>query len=187
MDNLRTITNIECTLKRRITTSIKKRFTEELAKHGFIAGKRNFWVCVKTNYYWFIHLHTFTFAPAFRIHAGVRYFNDPFEAIALNGIDTGNHFFDLKNMLGLSEKRHYLVFDESARSQEICTHNMMIYFEHFALPWLSQFKSLDDFIKNKAHINFLRDADINMIQASLNMQDNPINIAQTKKLFGLPC
>jgi hypothetical protein len=185
MTTLRELKNIESALKRRITSSIKKQLTSELTKHGFIAGKFNFWVLEKTGFYWFVHLHTFTYAPAFRFHVGIRYMNDPFEAITLNGISTLNHSFETSGFFGSLKKSHYLSFDETSASQNLCVENMMLYFESIALPWLKEFNCLEDILRTK-QLAYLKDVDITMIQQSLDKNDTLANILQTRKLFGLP-
>jgi len=71
--------------ERNLARRIVRLVCRELAPEGFKLTKPTF-ACRPGQFATaFFHFHKFSFAPAFRIHVGIRVMSDPFEAIALNG------------------------------------------------------------------------------------------------------
>ena len=76
--------------KRQLAESVLRLVTRNLAALGFERKKPAFWVQRQPHRLNFFHVHLFRFGPQFRVHCGIRILNDPFEAQALNGIDSDN-------------------------------------------------------------------------------------------------
>jgi hypothetical protein len=76
---------METITKRSAAERVRRSVTSKLQALAFIRGKTSFWARPQTHVIEFLHLHLFTFAPAFRVHTGIRVLNDAFVAAALNG------------------------------------------------------------------------------------------------------
>ena len=76
---------MDISAKRSAAEKVKRRLDRQLSPLGFKRTKPTFWTRPNASTIEFVHLHLYTFAPAFRVHCGVRALDDPFEAIALNG------------------------------------------------------------------------------------------------------
>jgi hypothetical protein len=77
--------------KRSLAEKVRRRFSHEAARLGFHRGRTSFWYRERGHVIHFIHLHLFSFCPAFRVHLGIRALNDSFDAAALNGPSTPDH------------------------------------------------------------------------------------------------
>ena len=71
--------------KRRGAERVRRLLGTKLRPLGFVRGKTSFWARPQGHVIEFLHLHLFTFTPAFRAHAGIRVVNDTSAAAALNG------------------------------------------------------------------------------------------------------
>ena len=118
-------------LKRRQSERVKRKFTRELSGFGFSRTKASFWTRPRELFIEFIHLHQFTFAPAFRVHVGIRVLNDTFEAIALTGLTTNDGWY--------GETRQYsFEFDASEASVDRCATELTRFCADIADPWLRE-------------------------------------------------
>jgi hypothetical protein len=79
---------VDAKRKRQLAEKVLRLVTQKLAALGFDRKKPAFWVQRQTHRLNFFHIHLFRFGPQFRVHCGIRVLNDPFEAEALNGIDS---------------------------------------------------------------------------------------------------
>ena len=77
--------------KRSLAEKTRRRFTHDAAELAFRRGKTSYWYRDAGHLIHFVHLHLLSFAPAFRIHLGIRVLNDTFAAVALNGPSTPDH------------------------------------------------------------------------------------------------
>jgi hypothetical protein len=82
--------SVDAKRKRQLAEQALRLATQKLAVLGFDRKKPAFWVQRRTHCLNFFHIHLFRFGPQFRVHCGIRVLNDPFEAEALNGIDSDN-------------------------------------------------------------------------------------------------
>lgn len=119
------------TLKRRQSERIKRKFTRELARNGFSRTRPTFWTRPGDLFIEFIHLHQFTFAPAFRVHVGIRVLNDTFEAIALNGLTTNDGWYG-------DQRQYSFEFDATEASVDRCAAQLTRFFADIADPWLGE-------------------------------------------------
>jgi hypothetical protein len=81
--------------KRQSAERVRREFTSRASALGFSRAKKSFWIRVQIHTIEFIHLHLFSFMPAFRVHFGIRVLNDTFDAPALNGPSSGDGWGDL--------------------------------------------------------------------------------------------
>ena len=113
-------------LKQSQASKVRVRLTRLLEPHGFAHTRATYWARPSGSIVQFVHLHLFSFCPAFRVHPGVRVLNDSFAAVALNGPSAD------------SPRKFDLSFDDSAESVERCAHELARYCELVVLPWLER-------------------------------------------------
>jgi hypothetical protein len=88
--------------KRRAAEKVRRAVTKHLSASGFVRGKSTFWARPRGHVIEFVHLHLFTFEPAFRAHCGIRVLNDDFVAAALNGPDSDGCWTNRRQMYSLA-------------------------------------------------------------------------------------
>jgi hypothetical protein len=115
---------LETKTKRLLSERIRRDVARSLKEHGFSRSKPTFYTRVFEGRVEFIHIHLFSFAPALRIHLGIRYASDSFEAVALNGPTSDE-----------TSWRSKLYFEESEESVAICGQEVLKYVEAIGLPW----------------------------------------------------
>ena len=158
-------------LKRSQAEKIRRRLTKALQPHGFERTKPSFWTRPADTCVQFIHLHLFTFQPAFRVHLGIRVLNDPFEATALNGPNS-------------DEDRSYnLHFHNTDDTAERCNEELLRYCVEVGMPWFRKWSSLKELISNSE--SPLRDGARAALKAALNGKSQEEDIKQTRALLGL--
>jgi len=124
---------METVTKRRAAERVRRLATEGLRPLGFIPGKTSFWARQQTHVIEFLHVHLFTFAPAFRAHAGIRVLNDTFGAAALNGPSSD----DYRSVAGSAYR---LEFADSKVSAEACASEIARFCSDVAEPWFERFR-----------------------------------------------
>lgn len=72
--------------KRAHAEKVRRRVAYLLRPLGFDRTRPSFWTRSRPSVIEFLHLHLFSFAPQFRVHAGIRVLESDFDAIHLNGI-----------------------------------------------------------------------------------------------------
>jgi hypothetical protein len=110
-------------LKRSLAERVRRSVTNRLADLGFSRTKTTFWTRPRGPVVEFVHLHLFSFMPAFRVHIGVRVLNDPFEAIALNGPNSEQ------------DRRYDHSFAENSASLVRCAEELERYCMDIGEPW----------------------------------------------------
>jgi hypothetical protein len=123
--------SMDTTTKRRLAERVRRRLTRRLQARGFARGKSTFWVRPKGGVVEFVHLHLFTFAPAFRVHSGTRKLNDRFEELALNGPDSDSSRSD-------AQRTYRLDFTEDELSLEQCADAIDSWCGDVAEPWFDR-------------------------------------------------
>ena len=112
--------------KRQLADKVLRLATADLAALGFERKKPAFWVQRQPHRLNFFHLHLFRFGPQFRVHCGIRVLNDPFEAQALNGIDS-DAFGD-----------YDLSFADDAESVARCARAIVRFCAEKGMPWFER-------------------------------------------------
>jgi hypothetical protein len=118
--------------KRNRAEGVWRRFTRDLAPLGFRRTKASFWTREREFVVEFIHIHLFTFAPAFRVHLGIRVLNDSFGAPALNGLCTSDGWHG-------TPPQYFFEFADSQLSVERCADNLARFVKEVAITWFGRF------------------------------------------------
>ncbi|HTW39186.1 MAG TPA: hypothetical protein VMD49_11515 [Steroidobacteraceae bacterium] len=117
--------------KRRGAERVRRLLGKKLRPLGFVRGKTSFWARPQGHVIEFLHLHLFTFTPAFRAHAGIRVVNDTSAAAALNGPTSDGSWSGTRG--------HYsLEFADSEQSQESCATEIARFCSEIAEPWFER-------------------------------------------------
>ena len=161
--------------KRNLAEQIKRRLTRELLSLGFTRTKPTFWTRPREHRVEFIHLHLFTFAPAFRVHLGIRVTNDTFEAVALNGLHSPDGWYG-------TGRKYLFEFAEIETSLERCASDLFRFCVDIADPWFRQFKD--------ARVLLQRDSPLGReekfrLQLALNGKAEPRCIHASHLLLGI--
>jgi hypothetical protein len=112
--------------KRSQAEKVRRQVTHQLQGLGFRRTKTSFWTRLQGPVIEFVHLHLFSFMPAFRVHPGIRVLNDGFEAPALNG--------------PASADSKAPTFDASQSSILACASSIRCYCEEVAEPWFTRWR-----------------------------------------------
>jgi len=123
--------------KRTSAERTRRAFTKAIAHLGFVRSKTSFWTRPNEHVVEFIHLHLFSFMPAFRVHFGIRVLNDSFEAPALNGLSSHDGWY------GVNDRREYsFAFDESTHGQLTCADELARFCHNLGEPWFMRFREV---------------------------------------------
>jgi hypothetical protein len=120
---------------------IRRALTKALAPFGFRRTKSTFWTRDHEHVAEFIHLHLFSFAPAFRVHLGVRVLNDSFDAAALNGLSSNDGWYGKR-------KEYVFTFDEGSESVAECSAFLARFCREVAEPWFAKFPAPDVLLRS---------------------------------------
>src|SRR5262245_8622791 len=90
------MSNMDIREKRRYSERVRRSVSEAVLDLGFTRTKATFWTRPRDLVLEFFHLHLYSFAPAFRLHLGIRVLNDTFEAEALNGPTSHGEPYDFR-------------------------------------------------------------------------------------------
>lgn len=112
--------------KRQLAEKVLRLATPDLGALGFERKKPAFWAQRQPHRLNFFHLHLFRFGPQFRVHCGIRVLNDPFEAEALNGIDSD------------SFRDYDLSFADDAESAARCARAIVQFCTEEGVPWFKR-------------------------------------------------
>ena len=82
------MTSMNKRTERANAEEVRRRLARALRASGFERTKTSLFIRPRPLWIEFIHLHKYSFGPSFRVHLGIRLLNDPFEAVALNGLDS---------------------------------------------------------------------------------------------------
>ncbi|RNB92508.1 hypothetical protein EDM56_02090 [Brevibacillus fluminis] len=116
--------------EKKVSELIKKRLALSLKPFGFIRTKPTFYTRIKQDRIEFIHLHKFSFDSSFRVHVGVRFLADSFEAVALNGIDSD--FLRPEFSFG---------FTQDDGSVNHCVSELMRFLQSFGFNWFEEWSN----------------------------------------------
>ena len=114
---------------------VKRKVANLLKEYGFKRTKKTFYTRVLDDRIEFIHIHKFTFGPLFRVHIGIRFLCDEFDAVALNGPDSDSY---RNNNKSVSVK--YWLEEESL---DRCANEILEYIKEVGLIWLEKWGNVD--------------------------------------------
>jgi hypothetical protein len=166
---------MDTAVKRRMAERVRRALTKRLRAHGFVRGKTSFWVRSREHVIEFVHLHLFSFAPAFRVHAGIRVLNDDFEAAALNGPDSDGCW------LG-DRQKNALQFTTSDASIETCAEDIVRFCDEVAEPWFERFSGPRIFLISESPLN---DRERSNLESSFKGLAKPETVRFSKELLGV--
>jgi hypothetical protein len=118
--------------KRKYSEAVRKRFSKDLMSLGFSRTKTSFWTREREFVVEFIHLHLFSFMPAFRVHLGIRVLNDSFDAPALNGLSTADGRYG-------QPPRYRFEFADNQESVGRCADDLARFVRDVAVAWFERF------------------------------------------------
>lgn len=163
------------TAKKNASEQVKRGLTRALAPYGFVRSKPTFWTRVRGPVVEFIHLHLFTSVPAFRVYAGLRVLNDAFPAVALNGLSSGDGWFE-------TDKRYELGFDETEIEVARCSADLHWFYVEVAGPWFQQFQTDQELLGSDSPLTA---ESRNGLQMALAGKADPDVVLVSEKLLGL--
>jgi hypothetical protein len=162
---------MDVTEKRAIAEKVRRRFTKLLASENYLRSKPTFWVRRQRETVEFIHLHLFSFMPAFRAHLGIRVLNDIFVAAALNGPDT-------------DRVRGYRTgFTGSPESIDECANELKRFCVEVGEPWFKRWR--DPVVLVEDVDSPVSVAAAEALRASLRGEVNNVGVALSERLLGL--
>jgi len=157
--------------KRNLAAKVHRLLTKQLAPYGYVRGKSTFWSRPNKHVVEFIHLHLYSFAPAFRVHCGVRVLNSGFEAIALNGLH--------------SDERHprlSMEFSTTPDSQNECVANITQYCTTECEAWFNEYKTIESLLSKNSPLS---SDDRAALQIALAGHSNPSLLKHSQELLGV--
>ena len=122
--------------KRQLAEQILRLATKDLAALGFDRRKPAFWVHRQPYRLNFFHIHLFRFGPQLRVHCGIRVLNDPFEAEALNGIDSD------------SFRKYDLSFTDDAGAVDRCSRAVVQFCTEKGVPWFEKWSDTSALVRS---------------------------------------
>lgn len=157
--------------KRNLAAKVHRLLTKQLAPHGYARGKSTFWSRQNEHVVEFIHIHLFSFAPAFRVHCGVRVLNSAFEAIALNGVHSDEQ-----------RPRVAMEFSTTPESLNECVANIAQYCTTACEAWFNEFKTIESLL---SEVSPLSNDDRAALKGALAGHSNPSYVQHSRELLGV--
>jgi len=114
---------------------VKRKVSNLLKEYGFSRTKKTFYTRVLDDRIEFVHIHKFTFGPLFRVHIGIRFLCDEFDAVALNGPDSDSYRYKNKNV-----SMKYWLEEETL---DRCANKILAYIKEVGLLWLEKWRNVD--------------------------------------------
>jgi hypothetical protein len=164
--------------KRRFAEAVRRQLSVSLAPFGFRRAKTTFWIRPREHAIEFVHLHLFSFAPAFRVHLGIRVLNDSFSAAALNGLSSHDGWYSVSGRREFSFE-----FDESAEGQSTCASELARFYVNVGEPWFERFGDFSLLVS--AEGSPLDVAARDALVRALKGQSNSANVLTSRALLGV--
>jgi hypothetical protein len=155
-------------LEKKNAELVKKKLSELLSLYGFIKTKPTFFTRLYEDRIEFIHLHKFSYGPAFRVHTGIRFLKDNQEFVELNGIEASGH----KNEYPINYDFSYHKDNDSINR---CANQFLLFVENESLPWLENWRKDDDLFNRQ-------DSPFRLSKKGLNSEESE---TLSKKLLGI--
>jgi hypothetical protein len=132
---------VDSATKRLFAEKVRRRVARQLETDGFRRTKSSFWTRPQGPAIEFVHLHLYRATASFRVHIGLRAWDDPFAAIALNG--PASHPTD----------KYAMDFGEDESSIAHCTAAIVQYRREVGEPWWSATRSHEVLIGPQSPLN----------------------------------
>lgn len=157
--------------KRQLAEKVLRLATQNLAALGFDRKKPAFWVQRRPHRLNFFHIHLFRFGPQFRVHCGIRVLNDPFQAQALNGIDSDNF------------RNYDLSFADDVGSVDRCAGVIVQFCTEKGVPWFERWSDTSALV-HRAESPLLPDQR-KALSDALQGRENPKLVQASERLFNV--
>ena len=122
----------------RDAQKVLRLLAKKLQALGFQRTKVNFFTRPAPFGLEFVHTHKFSFAPAFRLHFGLRVRSDDFPGVHLNGPSSD----EIGDPVSRGQRRYRFDFDASASSWESCAQAMCQCTSAEGLDWFAAMRKL---------------------------------------------
>jgi hypothetical protein len=162
---------VDAKRKRQVAEKVLRLVTPNLAAQGFDRKKPAFWVQRQPHRLNFFHIHLFRFGPQFRIHCGIRILNDPFEAQALNGIDSDNF------------PNYDLCFTDDAGAMDRCARAIVQFCTETGMPWFAKWSDTSALVHGAE--SPLRPDQRKALADALQGRQNPKVVQASERLFNV--
>ena len=156
-------------IKRSQAEKVRRRVEFHLRPLGFSRTKTSFWIRQRGPVIEFIHLHLFSYIPAFRIHLGIRVLNDTCEAAVLNG--------------PCCRDSDGPAFDETSESIPSCALGVLRYCQDTGLPWFTKWQDPHDLVL--APDSPLRQSERAALDAALKGRGDPNHEGRSSAILGV--
>ena len=165
---------MEKTIEKTNAELVRRKVRDALKQFDFKKTKPSFYTRLLEDRIEFIHLHKFSFGPSFRVHTGIRFLIDNFEAVALNGIDSD------------SRREYNLRYHKSEESVDRCASEIFLFIENESFPWLEKWRN-DEFLFRDSSSPFQRELMQDYQHFKSGDRDESIIklIKQSKSLLGI--
>lgn len=162
---------MEPRVKRNLAEKVRRLLTTQLVSYGYTRGRPTFWSRPSRHVIEFVHLHLYSFAPAFRVHCGVRVLNSDFEAVELNGLHSGEQ-----------HPRLAMEFSDSPQSLNDCVATIAQYCTTTCEAWLNEFKTVESLLSQDSPLST---PDRAALKGALEGHLNPRRIQHSRELLGV--
>jgi hypothetical protein len=166
-------------LERSLHRKVFRRVGSLLPQLGWERGKTTFFVCRRELVVEFVHLHKYSFVPAYRIHLGIRVMNDRFPAAALNGLDS--HAYTCPHSPNGS--RYTLDFGPDDASVKRCSDEIFRWCSEVGIPWFCRYRDPRALLSDAA--SPLREEEKVWLEAAMAGESDPACVAASEMLLGL--
>jgi hypothetical protein len=158
---------------------VLRRAAPLLAQLGLERRRSTFFVRCKPLIIQFVHLHKYSFAPGYRLHLGIRVFNDCFTACALNGPDS--HPYTCPS--STNGARYCLVFGADESSIRQCADEIYRWCFEVGEPWFLRFGEAAVLLTSPD--SPLREAEKERLRLALEGGVEKACVELSRKLLGL--
>lgn len=162
---------METSQKRSESEKVRQQLTKLLTPFGFQRTKPTFWTRRNDYTVDFVHLHLYTFAPAFRTHCGIRVLNDSFSALGLNGPDAN----------GIAGNR--FEFSDTTESLMSCATHIADFVQDLGEPWFARWRQPNT-LMTSAESPLTSDA-MAALKTALQGDSSVEFVVQSERLLGL--
>ena len=159
---------------------VLRRTAKLLLSAGFIRTKPTFFTRVTSLVIEFVHIHKFSFDSSFRVQLGLRVISDPFEAVALNGLNSDAY----RGPDSSTGKRYNFRFHESDDTLDRCATNIAQFIRDVGEPWFSSCRDLSKLTSSQTSPLHM-EAKAALAQALVG-EVNTQHAAKTRELLNIP-
>ena len=162
--------------KRKKAEAVRRAFSRLVESSGYSRTKTTFWTVPHSHFIQFIHLHLFSFMPAFGVHLGIRVLNDDFPASALNGLHSQDGW-------GVGARRYEFRFNDSNDSVSRCATELAAFVDDVARPWFDQFHDENALLNDPQ--SPLKPAQKRALELSIRNDAEQSRVDRSKELLGV--